>query len=268
VEGEEMFAEPMVDVEGSEFDKELAGKVERGIVNAASIGITILEVSTDASLLKEGQTFPTVTKCLLREISLCDIPSNKNAVRLFDREGTEIQLSENGEGMPMPKINNKQETFSEMDKEILKSVGLSDNATLAEAVAVLQHSKIEMAKLKAENDTLRNAQKSAQKVEAEAMLSEAVTDGRLDATTRESWANLFDKDFDAAKTALGTMKKAAKMTDFAKPGQSSLKDGKYNGKTYKEMMRQDEKGLANLKANDIETFKELYKAQYGTDYKE
>lgn len=61
-----------------EFDKnhrlgrDIARQVEAGFIRAASIGIEVLQ--------QEG---PVVTRCELKEVSICDIPSNKNALQLY-----------------------------------------------------------------------------------------------------------------------------------------------------------------------------------------
>ncbi len=57
-------------------------KAERGFLNACSVGIDVLETSTDASVILTGQTRPTVTRCELLELSICGIPGNRNALRL------------------------------------------------------------------------------------------------------------------------------------------------------------------------------------------
>ncbi len=57
-------------------------KAERGFLNACSVGIDVLETSTDATVVLTGQTRPTVTRCELLELSICGIPGNRNALRL------------------------------------------------------------------------------------------------------------------------------------------------------------------------------------------
>lgn len=89
----------------AEFDTEdpkgklIANKVEKGFLRGASIGFRIIETSEDPKLMLPGQKYPTVTKCELREISIVDIPSNPNAVALFDEAGNRIELKEEEELM-------------------------------------------------------------------------------------------------------------------------------------------------------------------------
>jgi Skp family chaperone for outer membrane proteins len=72
----------------------LSYKVENSFLNAASIGIKILKTSVDEADLLPGQIYPTVTACELVEISVCDIPSNKNAIALYDTEGKVLNLND------------------------------------------------------------------------------------------------------------------------------------------------------------------------------
>ncbi|MBX2969433.1 MAG: HK97 family phage prohead protease [Cyclobacteriaceae bacterium] len=80
--GSQLLAEPFFDMDDS-FARAVARKVERGILNAASVNVNMIELSEDTSLYLSGQSLPTVVKSELIEVSIADIPGNKNAVRLF-----------------------------------------------------------------------------------------------------------------------------------------------------------------------------------------
>lgn len=93
VEGDQLTAEPIFDME-DEKAAQIAGKYDRKVLNAASIGIQILATSEDPDDMLPGQTGPTVTKCLLYEASIVPMPSNTNAVRLYNGKGDAIDLSD------------------------------------------------------------------------------------------------------------------------------------------------------------------------------
>jgi len=93
IEGSQLTAEPIFDME-DEKAAQIAGKYDRKVLNAASIGIQILATSEDPDDMLPGQTGPTVTKCLLYEASIVPMPSNSNAVRLYNRKGDAIDLSD------------------------------------------------------------------------------------------------------------------------------------------------------------------------------
>ncbi len=88
-----LMAEAVIDTEDPK-GKILAGKLENNFIRAASIGFRIIETSDDPAMLVKGQTRATVTKCKLVEISLVDIPANKNALALFDQDGKRVELKD------------------------------------------------------------------------------------------------------------------------------------------------------------------------------
>ena len=93
INGEQISAEPVFDLDDPEA-AQLAGKYERGFLNASSIGLRVLETSEDPTLMQPGQIYPTVTKWKLMEASIVSIPANANAVRLYDGEGKEFNLQD------------------------------------------------------------------------------------------------------------------------------------------------------------------------------
>lgn len=84
VEGKRLLADAVFD-ESDETGAMVKGKVERGFVNSVSIGIEVLESS-------EIKGVRTVTKCSLFEVSVCDIPSNPNAVKMPENGGKTLYL--------------------------------------------------------------------------------------------------------------------------------------------------------------------------------
>lgn len=134
----------------------LWSKVENGFLNAASIGISILEWSEEKELLKQGQTNSTVTKCRLRECSIVNVPANKKAlaVRLYDQtEAGYITLSDTNLSAYVPTITQT----NMFDK--LTTLGYKD------AEAVLS----EIDTLKKELATLLATQKEANKAQVRAL---------------------------------------------------------------------------------------------------
>lgn len=79
VEGGSISASADID-DSSEYEKRIKGKVDKGYIKAASIGVRILEMSDSPEYLKQGQTRPTITKCELIECSIVDVPANSEAL--------------------------------------------------------------------------------------------------------------------------------------------------------------------------------------------
>lgn len=96
-EGTNLIAEIEFDID-DEFAAKIAGKVEREFIRMASMYADVKESSTDAKYILPGQTYETVTKCKLVEISVVDIGGNDGAIR----------LSKNGKNIQLNKIQTKQ----------------------------------------------------------------------------------------------------------------------------------------------------------------
>jgi hypothetical protein len=81
-EGGQLLAEAYFDM-NDPFARSIANKVDQGILNAASVHINMLTLSDDPALQWPGQTLSTIIASELIEVSIADIPGNKNAVRLY-----------------------------------------------------------------------------------------------------------------------------------------------------------------------------------------
>lgn len=270
VNGAEMTAVPELDTEDS-FAKRISDKFEKGHLRAASIGIQILEWSEDPALLKSGQTRPTVTRCKLREISLVDIPANKNAVVLYDQDGSVLNLSDAGALPALPTITSQSvQTNMEEVKTLAAQLGLPNTATLADVLAGINDLK----KLKADNDTLRaqlkdwqDKQAEARKTEVKALLDAALSDRRISAAARPVYEKLFEADFDSAKVALESLPKPVGLASFTADGDKN-DAGKltHNGKTFSQLSKDDSAALTALKSTDFAKFNALFKSEYGKDF--
>ena len=102
-------------------------KAERGFLNACSVGIDVLETSTDATLVLTGQTRPTVTRSELLELSICGIPGNRNALRLNGVHTEDIEHI-------LPRINYQTELNM---KRVFEQLGLPETATEEDILAQL-----------------------------------------------------------------------------------------------------------------------------------
>jgi phage head maturation protease len=222
--GPVLTGEPVFD-ENDEFAMKIKQKYESGILNACSIGFTPLEWSDAPEMLKEGQKVPTITRCRLLEISICDIPSNANAtVVLYDENSNIINLS----ALPTVEMRNAEcgmlnknnlKTNNNMPKEIALKLGLDENASPQACVNAIDDLKSEnaayqatMQNLEEENRQLKQRQKAIDDAAAEAqrqevvnLLDDAVKTGRIDAKARPQFEKLFELDHEAAKTALASL---------------------------------------------------------------
>lgn len=220
-----ILADAILDYEDKdERTQQIIGKVERGFLNACTAGLADPVASLEPELMLSGQDGPTVTRCRLREISLTPIGRNHNGLKLYDRDGNVMELTDKtdtklllSDFIVSPKIT------TNMSKKYLELLNLSDKATdveIDEKVALLLSDKkkatedLEAEKLKVtaldgdkqklqeKLDAIELADKTAKKTAFDAELAEAFKDGRLsekpegDKATpvKDRMLNLFDKD--------------------------------------------------------------------------
>lgn len=215
VEDGKILADPVFDTD-DEKAREVAGKVERGFLKMASVGVRIVEQSEDPATYLPGQTAPTVTKWRLREASIVGIGANHNALILYDASDRALSDDEILQlfDMQQPKKQNK------MKKEVLEILNLADKPTdeMIEAAVLKLHDEKEQAlsdkaaaekkanEAQAKLDAIEAADKAAKKAEAEQLVDAALKDGRLsekeDGSVKKAWLTLFDSDHENAKTML------------------------------------------------------------------
>ena len=81
IAGTQLLADAVFD-EKDEWASKIARKVEEGFLKAASIGIDVTSVSTAARDKLPGQTASTMTKSMLLEASIVDIPANEDTLAM------------------------------------------------------------------------------------------------------------------------------------------------------------------------------------------
>jgi len=228
-EGGQLLADAVFDYEDDDKDvQRLIGKVTRGFVKMASAGLVELQASDDSILQIAGQEGPTIVKCRLREASIVTIGANHNAFRLFDQDGKEIDLSKDA-GLKLtdfivePKIK-------KMEKNYLELLNLADGATpdtQYEAISLLLSDKkaAEDRAVKAETDLLglQTTISKAKTAESLTLVDAAVKDGRIDAAGKDTYLELFDANFEAAKKSLASItprKSVASQIEMSNNGQT------------------------------------------------
>lgn len=198
-------------------------KAERGFLNACSVGIDVLETSTDVSMVLAGQTRPTVTKCELLELSICGIPGNRNALRLNG-----IQ-TENIEDI-LPRINHKTELKM---KRVFEQLSLPETATEEDILA-------QLAAL--ETDDIQ---------EIDPVLA------RLDAIDQKITA------LSADKKVVGETKKEPRLTDFMKELRAGANSSSKEEMTWAQLQALPEQEFECYRSEQRESYKRLYQAHYG-----
>lgn len=117
-EGVKLLADAVFD-ESTELGKTVKAQVENGFLRSASIGVDIIE---DAVI----NGVKTITKCSLFEVSIVDIPANKNALKLY-RKGSRKRLT----------LETPQKVV-DLRAEIITLLGLADDVSDEDIIAEIQ----------------------------------------------------------------------------------------------------------------------------------
>ncbi len=244
----------------------LIGKIERGIIKMASVGLVDLDLSDAPEHLLDAKNTVTVLRSRLREISVVPIGKNHNALRLFDHEGRELNLADKSLNLSDYFIKDEpNKNKKSMKKEILSALNLADTATPAqieEAVELLladkKKSDNRAAELQQQLDAIDAAKKEAQKAEALQLTDAAIRDGRLDAKAKEATLKAFENDHEGTKLLLGSITKPESVKKQLESGKKSLE---LADKSWDELDRAGK--LAELKASDFETYAQKFEEKFG-----
>lgn len=270
----------LIDVEFDEADTDtevqrIIGKVKRGFIKMVSAGLADLIFNEDPKLMLEGQTLPTIIKCRLREASIVGIGANHNALKLYDNEGIEIDITDEVKLSDFIKPYKKNEN---MNEELLKLLNLSDKAddkaVILAIVALKDRNKTlteANTALKTKVDSLELADKEAKKTKAVTLVDAAIKEGRINADaegkTRQSWLDLFDNNFDNASNMLSGLparQSVKEKIDQAGAG-SKTELADLLAKSWDEL---DKSGkLVTLKDQYPDAYKDKYKSEFGVEPK-
>jgi HK97 family phage prohead protease len=198
-------------------------KAERGFLNACSVGIDVLETSTDASLVLTGQTRPTVTRSELLELSICGIPGNRNALRLNGVHTENIEHI-------LPRINHQTELKM---KRVFEQLGLPETATEADILA-------QLAALETDDAQTTNA-----------VLA------RLDAIDQKI------TDLSASKKVIEETEKTPRLTDLMKGLRAEALSSKKEEMSWAQLQALPEQEFEQYRAEQKEAYSKLFSTHYG-----
>lgn len=207
------------------FAAKVEHKVEQGIIRACSVSISVITTSEDGAVLVQGQTRPTVMESCLREVSVVDIPANKNCVRLYDDgTGAELNFADGQDNFLLPLLKLKKMNLKD---EILSALGLKDaddRAVVAEIARLLGEAKAAET-LRQENGTLkeqlkefRDKEESDRQAAVAGLVDDAIKARKIAASDRADYIALAEKDFERTKKVLDAM-----------PGVKELQEGEGKG---------------------------------------
>ncbi len=254
VENNEWVADPVFDLEDG-FAKEIAGKVERNFIKAASVSVRPIEWHIE----EDNEEVVVFDKWQLREASIVSIPSNHGAlVRLVDENDKEIKL---GEGVKLSdRFPTPQKPLKNMDlKQIAKVLNLSDDATEAEILEAI--GKKSSAETELQN--FKRTQAEKQKQEAVKLTDEAIADGRLKAELKDKYLKLADADFDLFKDTLSGLVKPVSLNDALRSHQQGGLPKGREAWSFSDWSQKDPDGLYNMAKGNFNKYSLLFEEAFG-----
>lgn len=257
VENGEVTGELMFD-EASELSIRCKKQYEFGSLKMVSAGLDILETSEDPELLVQGQTCPTITKSKLFEVSLVDIGANDDAI-VLQKDGRRITLGKDSE-CPLPLLNNNNQKQKRMEqKQFALQLGLPETATDAEITARLG----ELKAAKEENEKLQKEKATLTLAGITAVVEKAVGEKRISAEKKD--------EFIALGKMIGQEKLESIFAAMSPQVKLSAMIGHHGGAangepaTYTKLSEVPADKLLQLRADQPEEYRRLYKAEYNME---
>lgn len=258
VEGDQILGTPVFD-DNDAFAMTIYNKVEAGILKMCSGGFKVLTWSDEAQYILPGQKRASAIKSVLKEVSICDLGANNNALTLYDANDDVINLSETSQLDIIPLLNTKQDMAVEL-KDVAAELKLTDQSpdAILTAVKSLQTQNTEL--------TTENKKLKEEKTQAaiDALLTEAVNDGRITAKQKPHYETLAAGNLETVTDLLKDMPKHKSISD-----QLADKTDTDGLETLRKLNwdELDKKGLLEeLKEKDYDCFKSKYKTQFGKEW--
>lgn len=251
-------------VADTEFDKEdpeamkLQGKVERGYIRGASMGIQI----NDAEMLDMpgiGKV-PVLTDWELLEASLVAVPSNAGSLRLYANDGKTLLKAEEIK-LSIASIINQKQTMEKitLSAESCKALGIGKEPELVELNAAIMELSAKNTALEAAKAIAEKALSDHRAALAAELVDTAIKEGRLTADRKESFVKLATTDYKQAQDIIASLPAKQTFSDKTRTGGKAPADRE--GWDYMRWLKEDSKGLSALQKNDPEAFATL-KAGY------
>ncbi|MDY3338435.1 HK97 family phage prohead protease [Riemerella anatipestifer] len=252
IDGNFLTASPEFDTEDPD-GKEVVRKVNAGKIKACSIGIFIepngMELINDELV---------VTKCELFEASIVAVPSNANAIALYNEHGEILSDEEVTSLCLSAKKQSKLNTMKKVVAYLQLDTNADETAIIGAVKAIeakLTASETEKAALKAENETLKTAEQNRLRALLTAEVEQAVKDGRLDEAGK---APILEMAHESAMALLKALPKRKSVSEQLKGDEEKL--AAFDKMTWDELDKGNH--LATLKAQYPDYFEERKRKQF------
>ncbi|MCR4559408.1 MAG: HK97 family phage prohead protease [Bacteroidales bacterium] len=255
-DGTQLIGEPVFDMEDP-FAAEIARKVEQGFIKGCSMGLVIKNIS-------QSKGIDIATNSVLIEASIVGIPSDENALVVYDNEDNKKKLS----------INDFNKLFYKMDTQKNNKPIVNSQFTIDNLQAELAAKTDIIADLTTQVNMLKKDLAEREFHEAEQAVDNAVKEGIIPANVKNIvLAFYLDKPEDT-KELLGSL--SMKLTE--KKQNEVSKEQVENQVTLSSLIKQEPKverswdeldkagELKRLKEINPEEFRKLFFEKFGKEY--
>lgn len=245
-------------------------KVEDDIIKGSSIGITALAWDGDM-----------ITECILKEITVTPLPSNKNAVVLYNQEG--IILSDDQAKQYLLSLKpadtntdiNKSNKMNEKSKKALIALALEMGVTLMLSDSDERFENIAETATQKFKDLKTQISTQAEE-QAVALVDGAIAKNLFTADERDFYLSSAKINYVATAAQIGKMQPVELNINnlLTTGGEAGKAAGAAGGDaadprkdwTFSDYSKKDSSALYKMQTSDNKKFKELYKAEYNEDY--
>lgn len=249
VENEQLIADPVFDTD--EYSQGIAGKVERGMLRAASISLEVVDVDEVEDML-------VVSESVALEASIVPIGSNRNAMRLFMPDGQEL----NSRQVALARLPEMTQQYSqtmqpnmniELNDANRRALNLSAdasqeavNAAISDLIASRQTAEDQLAEL--------NRQEATRQVD------QLITEGRLLGASREQAIEMAASSPDQFKQMVAMLPTKPELPTQQLSRERNTGVVERETWSFDDWRKKDPKGLVRLKAQEPERYQELLNA--------
>jgi HK97 family phage prohead protease len=269
VEGDNLIAEPLFD--DDEDAVKLSKKFEKGTIKGASIGLEPLKVELNVPGFPKD--LPVITKSELMEASLTPLPSNSNALRMYDNTGKQLSASDIKILLSINPNNNEMKKLQFFIAAMaVAGIELRADVTEDELLKSVQKLSAKHAEVVEENTTLvadkmkltvkltaleTSAKEGKTKAEKE-LVAGAVKAGKITADKTAQYEKLAAADYETTKQIIDGMKAHTSLSSQLNADKTSTTE-KYANWGLKQLHKEAPIELARIKAEEPDRFKQLIK---------
>lgn len=259
IEGALLKADAVFD-EKDETAMRIKGKVEDGFIKGASLGLNGMNIEFQ---LVDG--VPTAVRSEVTEASIVPIPSNANALKLYNDKG--VEMSKKDVQLSLSSITELIKNKSNM-KQIMLTVAamvalgfekqeVTEGDALSAAIEKLhtdfEAAKVELSAERTAKETLQSQLDALQNAKVDELVNLAIQQGKIDATKKEDFIKLAKSDFEMAKGILDGIPVRKELS-------ASNSGGAGNGvvKTEEDFMKLSADEKLAFKENHPEEYKQIF----------